>query len=316
MEACVSFGLRGRVRKKATSEQARLSLTNTFASRCRYFRPSFVKIIWACALSSPFYAQFNPRSIPLPSSSAKRVEPNARIVVKRENAPGPDEVRVQYINLNAKAPVYELRGAAEVETTESLLKADEIDYNEETGYAEARGNVYLKNLDTGEEMWCDRAEYDVNNQTGKFYNVKGLTPVKLDARPGVLTSPNPFVFQGKWAERIKDRYILHSGFITSCKLPKPLWRLTGPKFDIMPGQRAIAQRAFFKVGGVPIFYMPYFYKSLAKQPRKRASPRSSNSLKARTWCSSPPAWAAAPAPARLPSSPAQRASAAFSRSQL
>lgn len=204
----------------------------------------------------------------MPSAGVERLDPNVRVIVKRENAPAADEVRVSYINLNAKAPVYELRGAAEIETTESLLKADEIDYNEETGATEARGNVYLKNMDTGEELWCDRAEYNVNEQTGKFYNVKGLSPVKLDARPGVLTSPNPFVFQGKWAERIKDRYILHSGFITSCKLPRPIWRLTGPRFDIIPGNRAIAERAMFKIKGVPLFYTPYFYKSLAKQPRR------------------------------------------------
>ena len=36
----------------------------------------------------------------------------------------------------------------------------------------------------------------------------------------------------------------------------------------IPGERAITQRSFFKVGNVPIFYFPYFYKSLAKQPRR------------------------------------------------
>jgi hypothetical protein len=38
-------------------------------------------------------------------------------------------------------------------------------------------------------------------------------------------------------------------------------------------------------------------KSVALRPRKRCN-RSSRRWKARTWCSSPPAWAAAPAPAR------------------
>ena len=44
----------------------------------------------------------------------------------------------------------------------------------------------------------------------------------------------------------------------------------------------------------------------------RRDPRSSR--RRRTWCSSPPAWAAAPAPALRPSSPRSRASSAFSPS--
>jgi LPS-assembly protein len=56
--------------------------------------------------------------------------------------------------------------------------------------------------------------------------------------------------------------------ITNCRLPAPWWTLRGPTFDIIPGDRAIARSATFRVKSVPLFYTPRFYKSLADRPRK------------------------------------------------
>jgi LPS-assembly protein len=63
-------------------------------------------------------------------------------------------------------------------------------------------------------------------------------------------------------------YILHNGFITNCKMPAPWWRLRGPRFVIEPGKKALAYRAIFLLHGIPLFYTPFFYHSLAKEPRK------------------------------------------------
>src|SRR5579871_4578605 len=67
---------------------------------------------------------------------------------------------------------------------------------------------------------------------------------------------------------MKDRYILHDGFLTDCLLPRPWWRLKSPTFDIVPGERAIARHAWFYLARFPIFYAPVFYKSLERQPRR------------------------------------------------
>lgn len=149
-----------------------------------------------------------------------------------------------------------------------LLTADEIDYNEETGEAEARGNVTFENFESGEKLSASRIEYNLKEETGRFYEVKGSSPIKVDYRPGLLMTNNPFIFQGRWAEKIKNRYILYDGFVTNCKLPKPWWRLTGPKFDIIPRDRALAYKSFFKVRRIPVLYTPVFYKSLEEEPRR------------------------------------------------
>lgn len=165
--------------------------------------------------------------------------------------------------------LYKLRGKARVETRDVLITADEIDYDENNDYAEARGNVYFKHFVENEELWADKVEYNISKQSGKFYHVQGRAPGKIDPRPGLLTTNQPFTFTGDWAERIGNRYILYDGVVTNCRLPRPNWVLKAPRFDIIPGDRAIAHRAWFKLfRRIPLFYTPVFYKSLSKEPRK------------------------------------------------
>lgn len=190
------------------------------------------------------------------------------LLCQQQGGPANNEVFVRAATQESEGQFHKLRGAAVVETTEMILKADEIDYDAEKGYAEARGNVKFDHFAGGEHIEADKVEYDLSKETGKYYNVRGSAPAKIEARPGILTTDNPFSFQGKWAERLKDRYILHEGFVTNCKLPKPWWTLRGNSFDIIPGKRAIARRSTFSVRRIPIFYTPMFYKSLERAPRK------------------------------------------------
>ncbi|HKW97082.1 MAG TPA: LPS assembly protein LptD [Bryobacteraceae bacterium] len=155
-----------------------------------------------------------------------------------------------------------------IEGSDSSLAADEIDYNDQTGDAEARGNVVFHQYAQDEELHASKVVYNTQTETGTFYNVRGWTRTHVDARPGVLTSNNPLYFEGEWAERHEDRYVLHNGFITNCKLPNPWWTLRGPTFDIVPEERAIARSSVFRLKWMPLFYAPYFYKSLEKVPRK------------------------------------------------
>jgi LPS-assembly protein len=186
----------------------------------------------------------------------------------RPNAPGPGEYRVSADSQEKVGPIYYLRGEASVETQTMLLKADEIDYNEETGEAQARGHVQFQHFVNGEKLQADHANYNTNTETGNFYDVSGSSPAKIDARPGVLATSNPFYFEGAWAERKEDRYILHNGWVTDCTLSKAWWILRGPIFTIVPDQYATSRRSIFWLKHIPIFYFPFFYKSLEKEPRK------------------------------------------------
>ena len=157
-----------------------------------------------------------------------------------------------------------LRGHAEMENVNMLFRADEIDYNEDTGDVQARGNIYFEQFERSEKIWADHLEYNTKTETGKFYDVRGTTAPRIDTRPGMLTSTNPYYFQGKWAERVDGHYILYDGFLTNCRIPNPWWRLKGPRFNIVPQESARAYRAVFLLRRFPLFYTPFFYKSLER----------------------------------------------------
>lgn len=203
-----------------------------------------------------------------PSNQPNPANPNQRVRIPRPNSPTGTEVFASAVTEESEGPWRHLRGHAVVETSDRKLEADEIDYNEDTGEAEARGNVRFENYIDGDKLECDHGTYNYSQETGIFWDVRGTSPPKIVSRPGLLTSSNPFYFEGKWAERQEDRYILHDGFITDCKIPKPWWKLTAPKFDIIPGDRAIGYHAVFYVARLPLFYVPVFRKDLKKLPRQ------------------------------------------------
>jgi LPS-assembly protein len=202
------------------------------------------------------------------NSQPNAANPNLRLRTPRPDAPPKDFVKIDSITQESDGPIYHLRGKVVLETQDEILQADEVDYNEDTHEAEARGHVKYENFVNGDKLQCDHAKYNLDSETGSFFDVTGTSPAKIQSRPGILTTSNPFYFEGKWAERVEDRYILHDGTVTDCKVPKPWWTLTAPKFDIILNDRAIGYHAVFRLRGIPLFYSPAFYKSLKKSPRK------------------------------------------------
>lgn len=209
----------------------------------------------------------NQMGLPLPAPPPAS-NPNRLVRPLRPTAPPEGTTVVTATVQEVEGPVRKLRGAAAIETQDFLLTAEEMDYNEDTSYAEARRNVHYRNYVTGEELYAERAEYNLDDETGKFYIVKGSSPVKIEARPGILTTQNPFSFEGEWAEKDKEHYILHNGEITNCSVDHSWWVLRAPRFDIVPNERALAYKSRFVLKGMPIFYSPIFYKSLRRMPRK------------------------------------------------
>src|SRR5581483_4742677 len=186
----------------------------------------------------------------------------------KPDIPPQDEIWYRSVTEDSNGEIKLLHGDAKLETSDFSLSADEIKFNSDTNWAHAQGHVHLEHFATGDKLNADSGDYNIKTEEGKFYGVNGTAPAKVITSPGVLTTSNPFYFQGQWAERIKDRYILHHGFLTDCKMPKPWWVFESPVFDVIPADRAIAKRAVFRLHGIPIFYLPYYYRPLGKEPRQ------------------------------------------------
>jgi LPS-assembly protein len=211
-------------------------------------------------------------SAPAPPSDQSAVpnaaNPDERIKLLRQGAPAPDEYTFDSDSQESNGDLRHMRGHVHLESADKKLDADAVDYNDDTGDVEAWGNVRYENFEDGTKLTCSHAKYNVNTETGIFYDIRGTSEMKIVARPGLLTTNNPFYFEGKWGERVDGKYIIHDGFVTDCKIPKPWWRLTSAKFDILPNDRALTHHAVFHVRKLPLFYFPLYYKSLKKLPRQ------------------------------------------------
>lgn len=195
---------------------------------------------------------------------------SAQIAVhpKKADLPPNDEIWYSAATQTSEAEWKYLKGAAKLQTSEMLIMADEIDFNSDTDWAYARGHVHMEHYASGDILNADHAEYNIRTEEGRFFAIKGTSPSKILTGVGALTTTNPFYFEAKWADRIKNRYVLHHGFITDCKIPKPWWTFSSPKFDVVPGENAVARHAVLRVHHVPVLYLPYFYRPLGRNPRQ------------------------------------------------
>lgn len=186
----------------------------------------------------------------------------------KANVPPLNEIWMSAVTQDSNEPWRYLKGSAKVETSEMSISADEIDYNSDTQWTYARGHVHMEMFSTGDQLNADHGEYNLQTEEGKFYVVDGTAPSKIISSPAVLSTSNPFYFKAAWAERIKNRYILHNALVTDCKYPKPWWTFQAPVFDVIPGDRAIGRHTLFRLKRIPILYLPYFERPLGRNPRQ------------------------------------------------
>lgn len=256
---------------KKTHRFASTSLlsNNIFAQFCHIFsrltkifsEPAIRILLFILLLFPGIFAQTPPAELPDVSQEIFN-----RLSIQRALNPG--EVLVLATHKEIKGEWTHLKGAAELRSPGMILRADEIDYNSETGYAEARGNVYYENYERREKIWATRVEYYTREARGTFYDVRGETFPKIEARPNLYRTENPFHFEAKWAEREDGTYILHEGMLTNCVLPDPWWTLKAPEFTIVPGESARVHNGILRIRGVPILFAPWFYKSLKEGERR------------------------------------------------
>ena len=207
--------------------------------------------------------------VPPPENDANVARPDFAVKVPRPAAPAKgEEDLIADVQEESEKGVWHGEGHVVVELENSTFKADSADYDENTHIFKARGHVYYRNYEQNEVIYCDSAEYNTETRRGRFNYIRGYAKQKVVARPGVLSTQAPFYFEGTYADKFDEKYVLHNGFITDCTVPHPWWTLHSDLFDIVPDDRAVSHKAIYHLAGIPVFYFPYFYKSLKKEPRR------------------------------------------------
>lgn len=139
------------------------------------------------------------------------------------------------------------KGNVEISYQNNYLRADNIKVNTKTKIAEAEGRIVFsdgKNILTG------------NKASFNFDTGKGTVD-------GAGTAWGPWFAKGPYGERIsKDVYYVKRGSVTTCDYEKPHYRLQASDIYIYPGDKIIAKNIVGYWGNVPVFYWPYFKKSL------------------------------------------------------
>lgn len=159
--------------------------------------------------------------------------------------------------------VYLLAGDVDVHYENHELRADRIEYNEETHEAMADGHVKLTGGDNDEYIAASHGTYNLKTGTGRFYDVKGsvglhgaATTPDATGKTGLVT-PNPFLFWGRVVVKTGERdYDIYDGAVTSCALPRSDWLFSADHLSVNQDQ-ARAKNSVFHLLGLPVLFLPY-----------------------------------------------------------
>jgi len=163
-----------------------------------------------------------------------------------------------------------------------IVDGDKVEYFEEEGRIVAEGNVSITYGDV--KLTCDRIE--VNTQTRRAL-CEGN--VRIEQEEGVLMGDRirydfaekegeiiggvveafPWFGQAEESGKVgPNEYLLRKGFITTCDLDKPHYRISGEEIRVFPDDKVIAKNVVFYVGKVPVLWMPYYYHPIIQSRAK------------------------------------------------
>ena len=176
----------------------------------------------------------------------------------KKSAKTGEEVTIQATTQEKIGNVYKLRGNVVIHFRSFVIYADEVTYNDDTGDVVANGHLVFDGGPHDEHVTASHGTLNTQKETGKFYDVIGMTGAKFRGKNVILTSSNPFVFTGQEVDRVgPDHYVVYHGVITTCELPEPKWEYHAAKIDVTIGADAKIYHSNFRLHGIPIFYFPF-----------------------------------------------------------
>jgi LPS-assembly protein len=138
-----------------------------------------------------------------------------------------------------------------------VLRADKVTYNQDTTELEAEGHLHVTGGPEDVDLEASSGDMRLNMHTGRFFNVTGSMGVRRTGNVLVYSTTNPFLFSGRvLLQTGEGRYHIVDGSMTNCRLPHPDWQLISRAIK-MENEEASTANTFFKLFGVPIFYLPY-----------------------------------------------------------
>ena len=163
-----------------------------------------------------------------------------------------------------------------------IVDGDKVEYFEQEGKIVAEGNVSITYGDV--VLTCDRIE--VNTKSRRALCEGNVT---IKHPEGTLTGERiKYDFEKKEGEVIggevdafpwfgsaeetskvgENEYLLRKGFVTTCDLDEPHYRITAKEIRVFPDDKVIAKNVVAYIGKVPVMWFPYYYHPIIQTRAK------------------------------------------------
>jgi LPS-assembly protein len=147
-------------------------------------------------------------------------------------------------------------GDVDLRYQNTRLRADHVEYNNDTQIAIARGHVQLDYMN--QHVEADEAHYELRTGHGTFFHVRATFSIDRHPAPTLLISPNPLYFEAEEAERLDEHtYRIKKAWMTVCDPDKPTWKFYAPEATVYLQKSVHLENGDFRVFSVPVLYLPY-----------------------------------------------------------
>jgi len=142
-------------------------------------------------------------------------------------------------------------GNVVVTADKTILYSDQLELEKTIGDAVASGHVYIDS--PGMQVDADSAKFNLNNSTGEFHNARIFNP--------------PFQLKGETVSKVSENHmIMHNGFMTTCDLDEPHFRMVSHQMDVYQKDKAIAKGTTIFLGKMPVMYFSKYVQDLKDRP--------------------------------------------------
>ncbi|MGH9757363.1 MAG: LPS-assembly protein LptD, partial [Candidatus Acidiferrales bacterium] len=208
---------------------------------CRRGIVSAAFIVFFFSLSPALFAQAPSKPAPRAASATSAAGQEATLEADRQSQVG---------------KVFYADGHVDVRYQDTRLRADHVEYNEETQVVMATGHVQLDYQ--MQHVEASDARYEVNTGRGTFHHVRATFALQRRPTPSLLISPNPLYFEAEVAERLSpDTYRIRGAWLTVCDPNRPLWKFYAPEATVRLQKSVHLENGNFRVLSVPVLYLPY-----------------------------------------------------------
>jgi len=161
-----------------------------------------------------------------------------------------------------------LTGGAVIYYKNYVIHADKITYHHSTATVEAEGHLQVQGGPNDTVLTASHGEMHLQDHTAAFYDVTGTFGVRRMGKTMIYSTPDPFIFTGRLLLQTgENEYRIVDGSMTSCRLPKPDWKLISRSIEVA-NQKATTHNSVFEFWRVPLFYLPFVERNLDETGRE------------------------------------------------